>query len=110
MHSNALRIGDYDYGSSGDFGPSPVTAINIRTGQVAWRDRTFGKANMVLACGNVILLDEGGYLARVTLSPEGMNVRWNVQLLQGVAWTSPTLVGTKLYMRDRRTIMALDLQ
>jgi outer membrane protein assembly factor BamB len=109
-YSNALRIGDYVYGSSGDSGPSPLTAINLRTGQVAWRDRTFGKANMVLAGEKVILLDEGGNLARVTLTPEGMNVRWNVQLLQGVAWTSSTLVGTKLYLRDRRTIMALDLR
>ena len=109
-YSNALRIGDYVYGSSGDSGPSPLTAINIRTGQVAWRDRTFGKVNMVLAGEKVILLDEGGNLARVMLTPEGMSVRWNVQLLQSVAWTSPTLVGTKLYIRDRRTIMALDLQ
>jgi hypothetical protein len=65
---------------------------------------------MVLAGEKVILLDEGGNLARVTLTPEGMNVRWNVQLLQGVAWTSSTLVGTKLYIRDRRAIMALDLR
>ena len=109
-HTNAIRIGDYVYGSSGDTGPTPLTAINIKTGDVAWRDRTFGKVNMVLADAKVILLDEGGDLARVTLSPEGMQVRWRVGLLQSNAWTAPTLVGTKLYVRDRRKIMALDLR
>ena len=109
-HSNAIRIGDYVYASSGDFGPAPITAINVKTGKVAWQDRTFGKVNMVLAGRKVILLDEGGDLARVTLSPEGMQVRWRVQLLEGNAWTAPTLVGTKLYVRDRRTMMALDLR
>jgi outer membrane protein assembly factor BamB len=109
-HSNAIRIGDYVYASSGDFGPAPMTAINVKTGKVAWQDGTFGKVNMVLAGGKVILLDEGGDLARVTLSPEGMQVRWRVQLLEGNAWTAPALVGTKLYVRDRRTMMALDLR
>jgi hypothetical protein len=33
-----------------------------------------------------------------------------VPLLQSNAWTVPTLVGTKLYVRDRRTMMALDLR
>jgi len=77
---------------------------------VAWQDRTFGKVNMVLVDEKVILLDEEGDLARVALSPEGMQVRWRVQLLQSNAWTAPTLVGTKLYLRDRRTMMALDLR
>lgn len=109
-HSNAIRLGDYVYGSSGDSGPSPMTAIDVRTGKVAWRERTFGKVNLVVADGKVIVLDEGGDLARVTLSPEGMNVRWRVPLLQGNAWTSPALVGTKLYVRDRRMMVALDLR
>jgi outer membrane protein assembly factor BamB len=109
-HSNAIRIGDYVYGSSGDFGPAPMTAVDVKTGKVTWQDRTFGKVNMVLADGKVILLDEGGDLALVTLSPEGMQVRWRVPLLEGNAWTAPTLVGTKLYVRDRRTMMALDLR
>jgi outer membrane protein assembly factor BamB len=109
-HSNAIRIGNYVYGSSGDSGPSPLTAIDVKTGKVAWRDRSFGKVNVVLAGTKVILLDEGGDLARVTLSPEGMRVHWRLPLLQSNAWTAPILVGSKLYVRDRRTMMALDLR
>jgi len=36
-------------------------------------------------------------------------VHWRVPLLQSNAWTAPTLVGTKLYVRDRHTMMAVDL-
>jgi outer membrane protein assembly factor BamB len=109
-HTNVIRIGNYVYGSSGDFGPAPMTAAEIRTGKVAWQDRTFGKVNMVLVAGKVILLDEEGDLALAELSPQGMQVRWRVPLLQSNAWTVPTLVGTNLYVRDRRTMMALDLR
>jgi hypothetical protein len=30
-------------------------------------------------------------------------------MLASVAWTPPTLAGNRLYLRDRRVIMALDL-
>jgi hypothetical protein len=29
--------------------------------------------------------------------------------MQNLAWTPPTLVGTRLYARDRKTIAAFDL-
>ena len=32
--SNAIRVGDLVYGSSGDFGPAPFTAIDVKTGKV----------------------------------------------------------------------------
>jgi outer membrane protein assembly factor BamB len=38
-----------------------------------------------------------------------LTVHSKVALLDHSAWTIPTLVGTKLYVRDRKTIMALDV-
>lgn len=106
---NTLRIGDYIYGSSGDFGPAFLLGVNVRTGQEAWRDRSLAKANMVHADGKTILVDEDGSLALATLSPTGLQLHSRVDLLKSHAWTAPTLVGTKLYVRDRASIMALDV-
>src|SRR5262249_14709379 len=106
---NAMRIGDYVYGSSGDFGPAPFTAINVRTGEVAWRDRAFGRATSVYADGKLIVLDEDGTLALATVSPEGLKVLAKASVFHGRSWTAPTLVGTRLFLRDRATIKALDL-
>ena len=33
----------------------------------------------------------------------------NDPVLESIAWTPPTLVGTRLYVRDRKTIEAFDL-
>ncbi len=108
-HSTIVRLGDLVFGSSGDFGPAPMTAIDVKTGNVVWQDRSFPKTNFVYADGKLILLDEDGNLALVRLSPEGMKVISKVSVLTQTAWTPPTLSGTKLYIRDRKTIMALDL-
>jgi outer membrane protein assembly factor BamB len=107
--SNVIRIGDHYYGSSGDFGPSFVTAIHARTGEVALQDRRFAKASFVRADGKVILLDEDGTLALVTLSPDTLTVLAQAEVASGVSWTVPTLVGRTVYLRDRLNIMALDL-
>jgi len=108
-HSTAIRIGDYVYGSSGDFGPAPFTAINVKTGEIAFHDRAFPKANLLYVDGKLIILDEDGTLALATVSPTGLNVISKIPLMQNLAWTVPTLVGTRLYLRDRRTITAVDL-
>jgi hypothetical protein len=54
-------------------------------------------------------LDQDGVLALATPSAQGLTVQSRVQLLERFAWTPPTLVGTRLYLRDRKTIVALDL-
>lgn len=108
-HGNMLRIGEYVYGSSGDFGPAPLTAVHIPTGKIAWQDRHFPKANLLFAAGKVIVLDEDGRLALATLSPEGLTVHSEAEVLTKLAWTVPTLAGSRLYVRDRQTIAAFDL-
>jgi hypothetical protein len=55
---NLLRIGDALYGSSDDFGPAPLTALDAKTGKVLWRDRSFPKATFLYADGKLILVDE----------------------------------------------------
>jgi outer membrane protein assembly factor BamB len=108
-HGTIVRVGDYAYGSSGDFGPAPLMAINVKTGQVKWQERAFPKASFIYAGGKFIVLDEDGTLSLAKFSPEGVNVLSKVSLLSSNSWTAPSLAGSKLYIRDRKSIMALDI-
>jgi hypothetical protein len=95
--------------SSGQNSPAFLTAVNVKSGAVAWQERGFAKAQMIQAGGELILLDEDGTLALATATPQRFEVLAKTPLLKKLAWTPPTLVGTRLYVRDRETIMALDL-
>jgi len=108
-HESVVRVGDFVYGSSGDFGPAILVAMNVKTGNVAWRERGFAKANLIYADGKMIVLDEDGDLAIATATPESLTVHSRANILTHQAWTVPTLIGSTLYLRDRKTIMALDL-
>jgi outer membrane protein assembly factor BamB len=107
-HGNAIRLGNTLYFSSGN-GPAPFTAVDIRTGKVLWQNREFPKATMVYADGKLIVLDEDGNLALAQVSPQGVHTLARTPLLANNAWTPPTLVGTKLYIRDRRSMTAVEL-
>ncbi|MBZ5603352.1 MAG: PQQ-binding-like beta-propeller repeat protein [Acidobacteriia bacterium] len=108
-HSTMVRIGDYVYGSSGDFGPAPMMAVNVKTGDVKWQERVFPKANFIYAGGRFIVVDEDGGISLASFSPEGAKVISRASLLEHNAWTAPSLAGTKLYVRDRKSIVALEL-
>ena len=105
----AIRLGDVVYAASGDFGPAPMTAVDIHTGEILWRDRTFMKHSLLYADGKLIVLDEDGVLGLVRVSREAPEVLSKFQLMDSLAWTVPTLAGTKLYVRNRERIMALEL-
>ncbi|HEX6740049.1 MAG TPA: PQQ-binding-like beta-propeller repeat protein, partial [Vicinamibacteria bacterium] len=106
---SAVRDGDYVYLSSGHSGPAFITAVELRTGRIAWQSRDFAKAQLLRADGKLIVLDEDGTLGLASATPERFQVLSRVALAKHLAWTAPTLVGTRLYLRDRSTIMALDL-
>ncbi len=110
MFLSSVRVGDHVYGTTGDFGPAFLTALDIRTGEAAWQHRGFSRASLLHADGKAIIMDEDGDLALARLSPEGVNVLAQAKIFDTVSWTVPTLVDTTLYARDREKIVALDLR
>ncbi len=108
-HVTTVRQGDYVYGSTGLMAPAFMAAINVKTGEIAWRKRGFAKANCVGAGDHLVILDEDGKLYLTTATPEDLTIHSQVELLDKVAWSAPTIVGTTMYVRDKVNIMALDL-
>ena len=106
---NAIRVGDHVYGSSGDFGPAVIAAVELKTGDMPWQERGFSRASFILADGKLLILDEDGTLALATATPAGLTVHAKADVLSGRCWTAPTLAGTRLYLRDRAQIKALEL-
>lgn len=107
---SAIRIGDLIYGSSGGNGPVFFAAVNAKTGKMVSRQRKLvAKAQLLFADGKLIILDEDGQLAIATPMSDGIKILAKAQLLDKVSWTAPALVGKRLYIRDNKKIMALDL-
>jgi hypothetical protein len=107
---NLMRIDDHIYGASGSESVSFISAVNAKTGELAWQERGFPKAMIVYADKKVIILDEDGRLVLATASPSGLDIHSDVAYFKERTWTAPTIVGTTMYLRDRKTLLAVDLE
>lgn len=109
-HGNAMRIGDTIYFSSGGKGSQAIlSAVDARSGKIHWQERSIQKATFVWADDKLITLDQDGNLMIAHPSPAGFKISATASLLTNLSWSPPTLVGTKLYIRDRKSLMAVEL-
>ena len=106
---NALRLGDFVYGTSGSVGVAFLTALNVKTGQIAWQHRGFAQSTLLAADGKVIVLDEDGDLALTRFTADGVTVLSEARIFNTRSWTVPSLVGSTMYARDREKIVAFDV-
>jgi hypothetical protein len=100
-----IRLGEHAYASSGDWSGAH---LGVRP-QERRRGRTAAsRAQLLYADGKLIVLDEDGVLGLATVSPQGLKVLAKASVLQHLAWTPPTLVGTTstfaIARRSRRSI------
>jgi outer membrane protein assembly factor BamB len=109
-HGNAMWIDNTIYFSSGGKGSQAIlSAVDVRSGTIHWQQRSIQKATFVWADGKLITLDQDGNLMIAHPSPQEFKISAQAALLTNLSWTPPVLVGTRLYIRDRRNMMAVDL-
>ncbi len=105
------------------FSPSPIAyrdlvilpvggdpGRDVATGEELWRSREFRKASLVLAGDRLLVLGEEGELALVAAAASGPRVLGRRQVLAYHAWTAPTVVGNRIYLRDAERLVALELE
>lgn len=105
---NTLRLGDVVFASVGSNG-SILAGIDLRDGSFLWRQRGFTKTNILHFGDKALLLDADGLLVLARMNRSGIEVLSRSQVSENATWTSPSLVGHRLYLRDQSTIRAFDL-
>lgn len=109
-NGNAMFVNGALYFTSGGKGSQAIlSAVDAATGKILWQERSIEKATFVWADGKLITLDQDGNLMLANPSPKGFQVVAKASELTNLSWTPPVLVGTKLYIRDRKSIAAIEL-
>lgn len=108
--STAVLHDGHLYGVSGEFsGVVNLNCVDLATGKLVWSEKRFGAAGLVLADKHLFLATRTGELVCVAASPAGFKETGRVKLLQDKAYITPTLADKKLYVRDRKNILGLDV-
>jgi outer membrane protein assembly factor BamB len=106
-YTNVVRVGDVLYGSSGDSGPTVFTAAVVTTGEVLWQTSDIARSTMVAVGRTLILRDDIGQLVIATPGADGPLIHSTTALFAAGPPTPPTLRGARIYLSDRREVLAL---
>jgi outer membrane protein assembly factor BamB len=103
-------VGDYLYcqGAAKDY-----VCVDARNGEVRWKQPGFGSgkkdyASTIVAGGKLVILTEDGQLLLLAANPEKYTELGRLQEC-GSTWSFPALVGGKLFVRDGRSLLCIDL-
>jgi len=90
-----------------------LTCLELKTGRIAWRNRSVGKGAVTYADGHIYLRSEGGRVALVEAgttkyNPKGMFAQ--PQRSRRPAWPHPVVADGKLFLRDQNILLAFDIK
>ena len=103
--NSSVLYGGYLYG----FDNAILKCVAADTGEEQWKWRGFGRGSLIFGDGHLIVLGDEGKLALVEATPTAYVEKARVQVLQGRCWTAPTLAGGRLYVRDEKEMVCLDM-
>ena len=107
-YTTSVLVGDHLYG----FSSGILTAMKFLTGEVAWRDRSVGKGNVIFAEGNLYAYGEDGVMGLVQAVPQGYKEKSRFEIHKGSypTWTPPVIANGKLYLRDQDNLYCYDIK
>ena len=111
-YTTSVLVGDYLYGFSGNE-TGILTAMEFKTGKVAWRDRSVGKGNCIYAEQRLYCLGEEGTVGLIEPTPAAYKEISRFEIKRGNqwnTWTPPVIANGRLYLRDQDTLYAYDIK
>ncbi len=104
VHTNGVLTGTTLIGTNRETA-TLLVGIDVRDGSTLFRQRGFGKSNLLVTEDRLLILDEGGELVAGQLDEQGFTEQWRDPVLDAKAWTVPSVVaGQFLLMRDNRQL------
>jgi hypothetical protein len=104
--SSSLLIDGHLYG----FKKTILTCIDFDSGAVKWKQRGFNQGSLLCADGKLIIYGERATLALAEASPEKYQEISKTPVLDDQTWTVPTLCDGRLFVRNQKELVCLNLR
>ncbi|MCC7420275.1 MAG: PQQ-binding-like beta-propeller repeat protein [Planctomycetaceae bacterium] len=108
-HGGMVVVDGYVYG----FDEAVLTCLDIKTGKVAWKNRSVGKGSVTFADGHLYCRSEGGEIALVEATPKSYVEKGRFRpegRSSRPAWAHPVVIAGKLLIRDQDKLIGFDVK
>ena len=100
----------YLYGTNGTLRGYTLRCMDLANGKIKWADRGTEKSAFVSAQGHLFCLSSTGNLRVVECNPDRYVLKGALPGLLGAnVWAAPALVNRRLYARDDKHLVCVDL-
>lgn len=99
------------YGPSGDLGAIFLRCLDLQTGKQQWDQRLDSRSHLLLVDDHLLVWNQGGSLSVVEARSDRFTLKheWP-DLLTYKSWAAPALANGRLYVRDEKHALCLDLR
>jgi len=99
----------YGFHGRQEFGQT-LRAVEFKTGKVRWSQERFLAGSMILAGDRLLIMRETGELVLAPASPDAFRPLARAMVLPAVVRALPALADGRLYVRNEKTLVCLDLR
>lgn len=109
--TNSVVIGGKLYGSHGDLGAMMMRCVDLATGKMLWTDRAGGRCWFLVVEGKMLCLNDRGPLRVVNANAARYEqvAEFNTGLTYK-AWPAPAISDGRLYVRDQKNLVCVELR
>jgi outer membrane protein assembly factor BamB len=107
-HGGMVALDGYVYGAN----DSILACLEMKSGKVAWKNRSVGKAAVTYADGHLYVRSEDGPIALVEATPDGYREKSRFRQPEQSnrkTWAHPVVTGGKLFIRDQDKLMVFNV-
>lgn len=86
-----------------------LSCLDAKTGKRLWKEERVGSGQVLLTGDNLLVQTEDGELLAVAADPSAYRELGRVTVFDGRTWNTPALAGGRLYLRNHREMVCLEL-
>jgi outer membrane protein assembly factor BamB len=110
LFATEMVQGGHIYGCHGDLRAFMLKCLDLQTGEVKWEERLPCRHSLLAVDGHLLSWSEQGSLHLLEMQPQQFVQKAELELLAYKAWAAPALADGRLYLRDQRHALCLDLR
>jgi outer membrane protein assembly factor BamB len=92
-----------------DLPPADLKCVDAATGRVLWEQSGFGYGTLIAADGKLVAVKADGEIVLLGADPARADIRARARPLAGTIRALPALAAGRLYLRDDRELVCLDV-
>ena len=91
--------------------PGQLTCLDLKDGKVAWKQPGFEKGGVMAIDGTLIAIEGAtGNVVMISLDHSAYKELGRIKPLDGRHWTPPVVADGRLYVRNKETLLCLDIK